>query len=170
MQQTKERRDPARQTPLTEDAGLFPQDVQRVDLLILPMCYRNKRNDLIVRGVSAGKHCFEVAFAGRRAAMAKPLVRTLAARRAVLVDEHGKINEIDLRKAQLPVSIDGAWRRRFWTGPGGIQHRTHQLVAARWSVPDAKGGMQTYGVDPSHLTVGSPVVGDRRASQGSHIQ
>jgi len=104
-----------------------------------------------VRGYNDSKQAFEVTFAGRRSAMAVPVVRILQGLRAS-VGKSVPAGAKPPANAQLPMLVEGAWRRRFWTNPNGLQQKINQLVAARWSIRTPQGTVQTFGVPPGHMT------------------
>jgi hypothetical protein len=146
-----DRKDPTLLTPEYEDAGLFKSDVLSLNVHLTPVMFRNSRGDLIVRAVNRSGKTFEVTFAGRRVMMAAPLIASLEAMKgqaAKRLQRHAKSN-VDLSKIRVPITIEGAWRRRFWTDADGWQAGIYQLVAARWFVEGAAKKPVGFGVAPA---------------------
>ena len=168
-----DRRERTQLTADYEDGGLFKADILQVEVQLTPAMYRNSRHDLIVRAYNAAGQSFEIIFAGRRSVMAAPLIANLEALKASFERQpKGKrLGQVDIDALRVPITVEGAWRRRFWTDDNGWQSRENQLVAARWSVMGPAEKVVTFGVSPGHLTrPASPVVGDGGPGEGGHVQ
>lgn len=142
-----ERRDRSLLTPEYEDAGLFKSDILRLTLDLTPMTFRNSRQDLIVSCYHETGRRFEVTFAGRRSSMATPLIASLETLKAKAAEPTDGAS--DVAAVRIPIKVEGAWRRRFWTDHDGWLTRVHQFVAARWAVPDGTQRPVMYGMPPA---------------------
>lgn len=146
-----ERRDRALLTPEYEDAGLFKSDILRLDVELTPIIFRNSRQDVIVRCYHETERSFEVTFAGRRSQMATPLLASLEKMKSKMAapDDDAADQHQDLTAMRVPIKVEGAWRRRFWTDHDGWLTRVHQFVAARWAVLDNAHKPVMYGIPPA---------------------
>lgn len=136
------RRRPAWQiTPLIEDGGLFKREVRDVAVELVPVFWRNNRNDLLVTGLVPPGTEIEVVFAGRRTREAVSLVdRMKHLRRQGLrcADSgHEALNAV--RQLRLAVQIRGTWRLRFERDDSGWEAKKYQLIAAQWAFHDLDG-------------------------------
>ncbi len=146
------RRRPAWQiTPLIEDGGLFKREVRDVAVELVPVFWRNNRNDLLVTGLVPPGTEIEVVFAGRRTREAVSLVdRMKHLRRQGLrcADSgHEALNAV--RQLRLAVQIRGTWRLRFERDDSGWEAKKYQLIAAQWAFHDLDGFRVVAGCPPA---------------------
>ena len=133
-------------TAQSEDRGLFRGLPVQIVVDLVADYTQNARKDLIIKGFVEGHRAIDVVFAGRRAAMAGPLMRRLravsaeAARRA-RTERRG----FDPDAVRLPVRVEGSWRPRFETDEQGWQRRHFQFFAARWMLADRDGTLKVFG-------------------------
>jgi hypothetical protein len=144
------RRAPHEITPQSEDRGLFKRDVGQFGVTLVPHIKRSSRGDLVVRGYLNDKQEIFVVFAGRRAKNAAAIearIKAMFARAKQAAAKAGtrppEINDI-----RLPIRVEGAWRSRFQRDISGWDHRSYQLLAARWAFSDADGVTNLGGRPP----------------------
>jgi hypothetical protein len=140
----QQRRNPVDVTVDLEDAGLFQRKLLVVDIDLTPEYYWNSRQDLLFRGFLRNRE-ISVLFAGRRTAEARFLhgliTDVLKTRRIDRSNRNGQ-------RVGCRTQIEGAWRTRFERDPTGWETKSYQLIAARWSLIDARGTVVQFGCLP----------------------
>lgn len=151
-----DRRDRALLTPEYEDSGLFKSAILQMNVALTPLVFRNARKDLIVHCYNDAANGFEVTFAGRRSLMAAPLIANLEALQSEAVKQRADATDStdDLSPVRIPITVEGAWRKRFWTDPDGWLSRVHQFVAARWFVAGEADRVIAFGTAPAVKPMG----------------
>ena len=136
----RDRRPAVLVSPRYEDAGLFKDDICRIEVDLTPAMSRNSRKDIIVTGYAGGRHKVPVIFAGRRSSEAYPLLQALSR----LSEESG-----GSPNTRLTVEVEGAWRRIVRADPSGFARRRYAFMAASWSLPTPGGRVEEFGVHPA---------------------
>lgn len=149
------RRNPTKQvTPESEDKGLFKKDVGQFRVALVPHIKRSSRGDLVIRGYLDGKAEVYVIFAGRRtrdaSAIEARLLKMLSLANHAAAKSRSPMPEIN--SIRLPIHVEGAWRSRFQRDVSGWDHRSYQLLAARWAFSD-EDGMTSLGGRPPFFDV-----------------
>ena len=145
------RRKPSSQvTPAYEDSGLFKSTLTCVMVDLIPQVRRSSRQDFVVRGLVNGSIEIEVFFAGRRSKEVGPLQAKLKAMWAQALRHASAANlpVPDVDAVRCPVRIEGSWRPRFQRDPTGMEVRSYQLIAARWSMIGRNGKSIAFGSRP----------------------
>ncbi|WP_425039060.1 hypothetical protein [Primorskyibacter sp. S187A] len=139
--------------PETEDIGIFKAPMTDVSVTVTPARARNNRGDVLLKGFVNGTSGMEVLFAGRRRAIAEPLVAHLNRRWAQMRRAAGsdKMDRIETSSVRIPIQVLGCWRTRFETEEDGWRSKIHQLVVAQWSLTTPDGQRVTHGEAPLHL-------------------
>lgn len=144
------RRSPAKEvTPASEDKGLFKKDVGQFRVSLVPHIKRSSRGDLVIRGYLNNKDEVFVIFAGRRTKDASVLEVRLKKMFSQLSQAAAKSRSAppQINSIRLPIHVEGAWRFRFQRDQSGWDHRSYQLLAARWAFTD-EDGMTNLGGRP----------------------
>lgn len=131
-------------TPSYEDTGLFKTPVRQIVAELVPQMSRNSRRDLLVRGYIDGNYGIDVVFAGRRTKSIGKLERQL---KALMHVRHADPLKDDVLP-RIPIRLEGAWRSRFHRDRSGWETRSHQFMAARWTLLSAGGRGRAFGEPP----------------------
>ena len=134
-------------TPPYEDAGLFPSDLCRHTVALLPGPRRTARQDIVFDGLIDRTYRVPVFFAGRRAALAAPLEDMARQAAAPQAGRRGA-DRSGAQARGVPVRIDGAWRRLVEEDRMGFALVTHQFVAAAWIIGTGTGALMLFGMPP----------------------
>lgn len=145
------RRSPAKEvTPESEDRGLFKKDVGQFRVSLVPHMKRSSRGDLVVRGYLNDKSEVFVIFAGRRTKEATAIEMRLKRMFTQVNQAAAKARSRmpDINNIRLPIHVEGAWRSHFERDDSGWDHRSYQLLAARWAFSDEDGVTNLGGRPP----------------------
>jgi hypothetical protein len=130
------------QLNISEDEGLFRQEMSQFEVMLTLRTGENRRGDWIVLGYLPCGRSVHVVFAGRRRQATARLSKEMSRRWAVARAEG------DLASAETvtcPVRIEGCWRPVFRRDGSGCETREDQLMAARWTYFAPDGTVEVAG-------------------------
>ncbi len=146
----RERRRPPHEIgPAYEDAGIYKGDLSKVRVRLVPKMARNERGDLVVAGFVENNINVNVVFPGRRRRDSGHLVSRLQK----VLKLAGGVAAFDTRHVEdlgIMVDVYGTFRSQFHRDHSGWETKTHQLMAAKWSMANEIGVVQHFGEDPVH--------------------
>ncbi|WP_278922869.1 MULTISPECIES: hypothetical protein [Pseudophaeobacter] len=137
-------------TPKVEDRGLFKKDLGQFRVALVPHIKRSSRGDLVIRGYLNGTAEVFVIFAGRRTKEALGIesrLKTMYARLNHAAAKSGT-EPPQINSVRLGIRVEGSWRPRFQRDTSGWEHRSYQLLAARWAYADLDGMTNLGGRSP----------------------
>lgn len=130
--------------PEYEDAGIYKEPVGVVRINLTSKISINGRKDVVIQAFAQSDVEVEVVFAGRRAAIAEPVVTAIQRRWKQMQSASKDAKMEDLR---FPIQVVGSSRPRFET-VGGWLTRNYQLMVAQYSMFDENGKQLDFGEAP----------------------